>query len=243
MQRSPVVEGLFDSDLLGDVAAFEYWGSGDPAWLLDAERAETTSMGDNRRAEFAAGRQCARRAIGALAGGPAVHSEPLLSGDDRPPIWPAGFHGSISHTRGWCGAAVAPLQQLDHAGRRRMGIDGELVGRVHERLWRRLFTGPERTWLAGLADPTLACTVMFSLKEAFYKAQYPLTRAWVGFEDVQIEWTDDQPMLHPATDLAALDAVTWPVVGRWSRLPHDALVVTGVLVSASSNTSEMSLAR
>ncbi|MGH1557242.1 hypothetical protein ACRAWD_04315 [Caulobacter segnis] len=29
--------------------------------------------------------------------------------------------------------------------------------------------------------------MIFSAKEAFYKCQHPLTRAWVGFEDVSVE--------------------------------------------------------
>lgn len=226
--RAEHVARLFDVP----VEAHELYGQGRPGWLLPDETTEATAMGPGRIAEFAAGRACARRGIGAL-GEPEA---PLLSGDDRPPIWPAHVHGSISHTRGYCAAAVA---RLDDLGSSRIGLDAERVGRVHEKLWRRLFTAPEIEHLHKLTDPSLSATVMFSVKEAYYKAQYPTTTAWVGFDDVRVEWTDTGVRLFPVTDLAALTAIMWPIDARWYSQPDDAgedtLVLTGVQAHPASS--------
>lgn len=203
------------------VSAHEWRGSGDPTLLLPEELAQTSSMGPGRLAEFAAGRVCARASIGALGEPEAA----LLSGEDRPPIWPATVHGSISHTRGYCAAVVARVSELKSS---HIGLDAETVGRVHERLWRRLFTPPEIEYLQDLVDPEFQATVMFSVKEAYYKAQYPVTKAWVGFEDVRVEWTDRGLRLFPVTELDALNAISWPIDARWHHAGEDPLVLTGV---------------
>lgn len=215
---APVVARLFAAE----VTAAEVFGDGDPALLCAEERAETTAMGPSRLRQYSGGRACAHAALDALG----VERAPLLSGDDRPPVWPEGITGSISHTRTWCGAVTGRRDDPAIAGGS-LGLDGEAVGRVTERLWRRLFVAEELAHLNALTDPTLAATVMFSVKEAYYKAQYPHTRSWVGFDDVRIEWLDVGVRLHKATGLDALDAMAWPVDARWER--RDDLVVTGVI--------------
>ncbi|MBW2215557.1 MAG: hypothetical protein JRF48_14335 [Deltaproteobacteria bacterium] len=54
--------------------------------------------------QFTAGRVCSRIALGRLG---VAATTPVLRGEDRAPIWPPGFVGTITHTDTWCAAAVA----------------------------------------------------------------------------------------------------------------------------------------
>ena len=77
---------------------------GDPADLLPGEAVYVAKAVPKRINEFAAGRACARRALATFGMPGAV----LLAAPDRQPLWPTGFVGSITHTAGFCAAAVAP---------------------------------------------------------------------------------------------------------------------------------------
>ena len=47
-----------------------------------------------------------------------------------------------------------------------------------------------RAWEAfGPATTQHGATATFSLKEALYKAQYPLTERWLGFDHIEVEPT------------------------------------------------------
>ncbi len=132
--------------------------------------------------QFTAGRVCARVALGRLG---VASRTPILRGEDRTPIWPPGFVGSITHTDTWCAAAVARADEL-----RSIGIDLEPATPLKEALWRRVCTPRERDWLAGLSEPGLTGKVLFSAKESVYKCQYPITTQFLGFHAVELEIDD-----------------------------------------------------
>lgn len=214
--RSTAVE-----ELLEGVVAYELWGDGDPAWLADDEWPIVEDAVASRIQQFAGGRQCARMALAEFG----VEPKAVLRSTSRSPAWPEGFVGSISHTDGYALAVVG----RSGAGLASLGIDAERVGRVGEELHDRLFVVDEQRWLTGLAGDVraAAATELFGLKESFYKAQFPLTEAWVGFHDVGIEQRESQWILNPATDIDALHAIRWPVVGH-------TLVRRGIVVSVVS---------
>jgi 4'-phosphopantetheinyl transferase EntD len=88
--------------------------------------------------------------------------------------------GSICHCAGYCGAVVA--RRATCAG---IGFDAEGWGRVRQELWPRIATPTERAWLGSQrAEGERWATVLFSAKEAFYKAQYPQSRRSLGFHSV-----------------------------------------------------------
>lgn len=147
---------------------------GEDLWPIEAEA--VASAVEVRRREFAIGRGCARQAMAGLGRPP----EAIPVGSDREPVWPDGLIGSITHTRRLAGAAVAPS-----GGGRSFGIDFEVAGRVDQSLVGQLLTARERDRYAAAPDAT-APTVIFSAKEAIYKATFPLTRCWLGFEDVEV---------------------------------------------------------
>lgn len=127
----------------------------------------------SRRAEYSSGRLCAHLACERL-GSPLEH---LLSDGQRRPQWPASLAGAISHTDQLAAALVAPSAR--YAG---VGIDIEGLGRVSNDLVPRLLTKRERS-IDGL-DPA----IVFSAKEAVYKAINPLADAFIGFQEVQGEF-------------------------------------------------------
>ncbi len=148
-------------------------GEDDGAELLPEEKGELVRMVVKRRREFVAGRTCARRALARL-GWPGF---PLLVGSGREPLWPPGVVGSITHCAGYCACTVAPASQLLS-----VGIDAELNAPLPADVVplvcaeRELASLPA---LPGVYWPTL----LFSAKEAVFKAWYPLTHRWLDFLD------------------------------------------------------------
>jgi 4'-phosphopantetheinyl transferase EntD len=131
-----------------------------------------------RRAEFAAGRHAARSAMVELGRAPCA----IPQGPDRAPLWPAGLSGSIAHCDECCIAAVAYKKDYQT-----LGLDIEPATALAPDLTDIICTKPERDWLANLPDPGLAAKMIFSAKEAVYKAQYPLTGKVIGFDEVTLE--------------------------------------------------------
>lgn len=147
--------------------------------LLPAETDAIDGAAQTRVEQFTAGRVCSRLALVRLG---VAATTPIERGEDRAPIWPPGFVGSISHTDTWCAAAVGRLGEL-----RSVGIDLEPATPLKEALWRRVCTAREREWLHELPDAGLMGKILFSAKEAVYKCQYALTTQFLGFHAVQVE--------------------------------------------------------
>jgi 4'-phosphopantetheinyl transferase EntD len=150
--------------------------------LLKAEQELVEGAAQTRIEQFTAGRVCSRIALGRLG---VAATTPIPRGEDRAPIWPPGFIGSISHTHTWCAAAVARTTDV-----RSIGIDLEPATPLKESLWRRVCTPKERDWLHELPEPGLTGKIVFSAKEAVYKCQYPITGKFLGFHAVELELGD-----------------------------------------------------
>lgn len=214
-------------DVLGRpaVLGYETTTDGELSWLFSDERLAIVGASDRRIAEFAAGRACAHAGLEALG----FDAVGVGKGDDRSPQWPADIEGSIAHTDGKAMAVVARRSDLGSAG---IGIDVEQRGRVRPELYRKLFTDDEIELLTTAADEGLEATIRFSAKEAFYKAQYPLTGGWVSFTDVTVESSGGSYQAVPATSLPVLEQVQWPVpIGVCA---DDDYVTTGVRVLRTS---------
>jgi len=178
-QLSAEVSGLFPSGVI----AAELTVPAPRELLTSAELQFIAHCAEKRIQDFAAGRACAHRALRELG----MVDFSLLAGEHREPIWPASIIGSITHTYGFAAAVVARQRDL-----RSVGLDCEVIGSVDEELWSRICTPAEIGRLAQLppADRGRQAALIFAAKEAFYKCQFPLTREWVGFEDVVIEPLD-----------------------------------------------------
>jgi 4'-phosphopantetheinyl transferase EntD len=191
----------------------------DGAGLPPGEAALVAGAVPARRAEFAAGRACAREALAGLG----VIGFPLLSGAAREPLWPPGIVGSITHCDGYCAAAVAPSGQL--LG---LGIDAELNTVLDAELRRRIGRDSEFAAVGpaapvdgrvdGRVDAVVdAAVLVFSAKEAFFKAWYPHTRIWLELLDVRVhvDISGSSFAVHPAS-AAAVGLDTLSVHGRWA---------------------------
>lgn len=168
------------SDLLpGWVASVEVTGSMAPEPLPAEESAALGRLVPKRRLEFTIGRQCAREALQLLG----VPRQPILVGPSREPVWPSGIVGSITHIEGFCAAAVARRAQAAS-----VGIDAE----AHEALPRGVLASvaSEDEREAFKVLPTKGVfwdRVLFSAKESAFKAWFPISRRWLGFDQVRLD--------------------------------------------------------
>jgi len=176
---SAEVSGLFPSGVI----AAELTVPAPRELLTSAEQQLMARCAEKRIQDFAAGRACAHRALRELG----IHDFSLLAGQHREPLWPEGIIGSITHTSGYGAAVVARQRDLQS-----IGLDCEMIDSVDEELWSRICTPTEIERLERLppAEQGRQAALIFAAKEAFYKCQFPLTRAWVGFEEVVIEPLD-----------------------------------------------------
>lgn len=137
---------------------------------------------DKRRNEFVTVRHCARLALQQL-GLPPV---PILKGDKGEPCWPDGVVGSLTHTQGYRGAVVGRSASV-----RSVGIDAEPHGVLPDGVLNAISLPAERYEISGLPGGLHWDRVLFCAKEATYKAWFPLTQRWLGFEDAHITFGVD----------------------------------------------------
>ena len=134
---------------------------------------------DKRRREFAAGRYALRLAMAECG----LPPQPVLVGVDRAPVWPDGVVGGLSHTAS-CAIAVVghrdPVQSI--------GVDVEEDTPLKEKLLPEICLPAEQAWLAKQSNPLRMAKLIFSAKEAAYKAQYPFSRTVFGFSGMETEW-------------------------------------------------------
>ncbi len=133
-----------------------------------------------RLSDFTSGRFCAMKALEQIG----LENAIIPIGKEREPVWPEGIVGSISHCDRLVGAIVA--KSSDHIS---LGLDIEEIGRVTHDLWDLVFTENEKNYLSGLSSDEILVqsTAIFSIKEAFYKFQHPLTKTFLDFLDVEVD--------------------------------------------------------
>jgi 4'-phosphopantetheinyl transferase EntD len=160
------------------VAAVEATDDLPEATLLAEEEAVLGSVSQTRRREFTIARSCARVALVKLGISPA----PILRGPSREPLWPRGVVGSITHCAGYCAAAVAREASLVT-----IGIDAEVHDRLPPGVLELVALDEERQWLHSWPTTGICWDrVLFSAKESIFKAWFPLTGKWLGFEDALV---------------------------------------------------------
>ena len=152
-----------------------------------------------RLADFSTGRFCAKKALEQLG----FYDVIIPIGEDREPIWPHGIVGSISHCDTLVGAIVA--KKSEHAS---LGLDIEEIGRVTPDLYDLVFTESEKNYLASFTGRQLEeqSTLIFSIKEAFYKFQHPITKTFLDFLDVEVV-TPDLSKIKVLSNNISLDSI------------------------------------
>jgi len=161
-------------------------GEDQASYTLHAEEARILSPRayGRKRAEFALGRTAAHSALKQIG---FENSPPVLRGQKGEPIWPDGIVGSITHCHPWSIAVAVQCSNglaigVDLETRERMqGTDiSDLVCR-----------GAELDWVRG-GDFQERLTMIFSAKEAIYKALYPLCQRYIDFKEVELTWFPEQ---------------------------------------------------
>jgi 4'-phosphopantetheinyl transferase EntD len=178
-----------------------------------------------RVAEFHAGRAAARAAMVALGMPP----RPIPMGPDRAPIWPDGLAGSISHSADACVAAVGLRDEW--AG---VGVDLEEATALDPLLVAEICTRSEQRWL-GQQPPSergLMAKLIFSAKEAAYKAQYPISRVVFGFDVLEITIDRDRTRFE-AVFQSSQGSIPAGAVLVGSYAHAAGLLVTGVAIRQS----------
>ncbi len=179
-----------------------------------------------RRNEFLTVRHCARQALGELGVAPA----PILKGDKGEPCWPDGIVGSLTHCEGFRGAVVGRAGEI-----RSVGIDAEPHGELPKGVLDAISLPVERHELAALPVALHWDRILFCAKEATYKAWFPLTHRWLGFEDAHITFAVDGSGAAGTFSSSVLidpSAESGPPLttlrGRWSV--RDGLALTAIVL-------------
>lgn len=199
---APDISGLFPNGVLTACEVRDNWSER----LLPLEAQQLGDVCDKRRAEFSAGRNCARRLLAAM-GRDAV---PLMIGDYRQPIWPAGFVGSISHADEICAVALAKDESITS-----LGIDVEILEDLDDAVTDLVLTPTEQQF-ARMHDGWLR-KLIFSIKESNYKCCYPQVRAFIDFQQCEVTLNMQQQSYTAriACTNHQLDDVVISTYGRW----------------------------
>lgn len=179
-----------------------------------------------RRNEFITVRHCARIALGELG----VPPVPILKGGKGEPCWPDGVVGSLTHCTGYRGAVVGRDGAV-----RSLGIDAEPHDVLPNGVLDAISLPAERAEIPRALPGGLHWDrILFCAKEATYKAWFPLTQRWLGFEDAHIELQADSDTAGRFTSRILIDpgALSGPPLtslsGRWSV--ERGLVLTAIVL-------------
>jgi enterobactin synthetase component D len=138
---------------------------------------------ERRRVFFALGRAAARDALAELG----VDSVAIGRGTAGEPLWPDGIVGAITHA-GDTGIALVGWR-TEYAG---LGVDVEELARGPSARAARLVCRPAEMDWAQAESGTRRLAMLFSAKEAVFKAVFPIARVWLGFADAELAWVAER---------------------------------------------------
>jgi len=170
------------------------------------------NWGERRRNSFAAGRLAAGKAL--MESG--YQGRTILGmAPDGLPVWPPGWYGSISHADMVAAAVVMPARGAKPLV---LGLDLERIVEPATAVEIAPAIMPEA--LPGASGLPLAeeITRAFSAKEALYKALFPQTRQFRGFEAAQVGWGRASPQGLVELELTLTEdwSQDWPLGSRLS---------------------------
>ena len=138
---------------------------------------------NSRKASFLAGRYCVQTIFDRLG----VKFEVAMA-SNRAPIWPAGYTGSITHTKDRAFAVALPSSQMTS-----IGVDIERIMSLEKakKIEGQIIDDQESAIL-GIEDFGMKVSLAFSAKESVYKCIAPMTGRFYNFSDVHItSWKDN----------------------------------------------------
>lgn len=251
---------MIDELLPAGVESAELFHDPDELDLFPEEEEQVERAVDKRRREYAGARRCARAAMGQLGLEPAA----IVKDGKGAPLWPRGVVGSMTHTEGYRAAALAFSMQVRAVGidaeqHAPLPSGGVLrsVSLAEEREWLSAVGSGEESDSTqgrggrgdggpGEVSPGEGSPgeggvhwdrLLFSAKESTYKAWYPLTERWLGFQDAHITFTMSREGVSPAGNFRSRLLVPGRTLageeltefeGRW--MVQGGLVVTTIVV-------------
>lgn len=168
-------------DLLKDILPPGVAVAGGPIGTCDSSAFDVEEQGLGRavlkrKREFRAGRSYARAALSILG----IEPCGIPVGEQRQPVWPPGIVGSITHTDRLSLAIAARSADF-----RVLGIDIEPNTALDPDLIALVCRPEEREGDGGRGSGGLdRAKLLFVIKEAFFKAYFPATGAFLEFENV-----------------------------------------------------------
>jgi 4'-phosphopantetheinyl transferase EntD len=227
---------MLESILPAGVEYQECFGEAPGGVLFPVEEQVIAHAVPARRREYATVRSCARACLGRL-GYPRV---PILPGVGGAPIWPAGVRGSLTHCAGYTAAAVAPLAQVSG-----IGIDAEPDAPLPDGVLELVATPAEQAHLAATqvtpGSPNWD-RLLFSAKEAVYKAWFPLVGEWLDHQQAEILINPHNRTFQAqlSRDGLIIDRrQIHRLHGRWNH--KQGLLVTAVALAAASTAAAYDL--
>jgi enterobactin synthetase component D len=133
-----------------------------------------------RQSIFDVGRACAAELLAELGS----RETSVAVAEDRSPVWPHGYVGSITHSDDLLGVAVARRKDF-----RSIGIDAEAIiqPETTAEIDELCMSERERSLRDSVEiDHQMFSSLCFSAKESFFKCLYPLTGVWFDFQDAEI---------------------------------------------------------
>jgi 4'-phosphopantetheinyl transferase EntD len=172
---------------------------GDEDALLPAEQASIPSRLAARRRASGAARIVARQLLDQLG----YARCPIPKGAGGEPIWPPGMTGSLAHDDQFAVAAVGRAGDIGA-----IGIDIEPATPLPREMIALVATPRE---LGDIGADPVQLKLLFAAKEAVYKAQFPRDRAFLEFQDIEVDLARGQAVTRSGR-IVAIRYVVAPCV-------------------------------
>ena len=190
--------------------------------LLPEERPFVARAVPARALEFATGRSCARAALAELGCPPVA----IPVGEQREPVWPPGFIGSITHCQGHCAAAVMHRDPGAAHGIAGLGLDAEPAKPLSEDARGMVCLAREVEWIEQRRQDGLPWDrCVFSAKESVFKCLFPVEHRYIDPREVEVVLADQGRFRIRSSGLRA---ATESVQGRYAF--RDGLILTSAIL-------------
>jgi 4'-phosphopantetheinyl transferase EntD len=176
--------------LPGLLIGYRVISKGDELELLHEEMASLSFPAIERRRASGATRRVARELMNSMG----FADLPILRSKSGAPIWPSGVVGSMAHDDRIAVAAVGLRRDLDA-----VGIDIEPAAPLPPDMLELIVTPRER---CEIGDNPLGAKLLFTIKEAVYKAAYPLDHEFLDFHDIEVDITGRRATTRAGSTLA-----------------------------------------
>ena len=175
--------------IINQIATTEIYGDLIELKSLPEEQVVVLYAVPKRRNEFNTVRSCAHRAINEIR----VDVISILKGLNGEPCWPKEVTGSITHCYGFRGAVVCKSEAIQS-----IGIDAEPYTFLPEGVMDSISLPAERFIISSMHNSHLLFwdKILFSAKEATYKAWYLIMKQCLEFKDIYIKFFVDNSITN-----------------------------------------------